>query len=158
MNECQRLAKELEKAFSGEAWHGPSWRELLEGVPAAAAAERPVARAHTIAEIVLHATTWQDVVRRRLDGESPAVSDAEDWPAASAVSEEAAWRTAVARLMDTARALHEKVERFPAERLHERRPGMEQTWYTMIAGELQHTLYHAGQVSLLKKAAAPAPK
>jgi hypothetical protein len=42
--------------------------------------------------------------------------------------------------------------------MQERRPGMDQTWYAMLIGELQHVLYHAGQVSLLRKAAVAAPK
>jgi uncharacterized damage-inducible protein DinB len=157
MNESERLAKELEKALNGGAWHGPSWRELLAGVTREEALERPVAGAHNIAEIVLHVTTWQDVVRRRLQGDSPEVSDAEDWPR-PALEGESAWQATVERLFVTARSLRETLARFPVERMQERRPGMDQTWYAMLIGELQHVLYHAGQVSLLRKAAVAAPK
>ena len=157
MNESERLAKELQKALNGDAWHGPSWRELLEGVTREEALERPVAGAHNIAEIVLHVTAWQDVVRRRLQGDSPEVSDAEDWPPPALVGE-SAWQAAVERLFVTSRALRDTLARFPVERLQEPRPGMDQTWYAMLIGELQHVLYHAGQVSLLKKATVGAPK
>jgi hypothetical protein len=37
------------------------------------------------------------------------------------------------------------------ERLQETRPGLKDTWFELITGELQHVLYHAGQVGLLKK-------
>jgi uncharacterized damage-inducible protein DinB len=157
MNESERLALELRKALNGEAWHGPSWRELLEGVTREEALERPIAGVHTIAEIVLHVTTWEDVARRRLEGETPEVSDAEDWPP-PALPGESAWQATVERLFVTSRALRDTLARFPAERLHERRPGMDQTWYAMLIGELQHVLYHAGQVSLLKKAAVGASR
>jgi hypothetical protein len=36
----------------------------------------------------------------------------------------------------------------------EKRPDAEGTWYELAIGELQHVLYHAGQVSLLRKAGA----
>lgn len=157
MNESERLASELQKALNGEAWHGPSWRELLEGVTREDALERPVAGAHNMAEIVRHVTTWEDVVRRRLEGETPAVSDAEDWPRPD-LEGESAWQATIERLFVTSRALCETVARFPVERLQERRPGMDQTWYAMLIGELQHVLYHAGQVSLLKKATIGAPR
>ncbi len=152
MNQSERLAAEMEKALNGGAWHGPSWREALAGVNRPGALHRPIPEAHTIAEIVLHSTTWHDVVRRRLEGETPEVSDAEDWPASN-LPDEAAWAAAVARFVETGRALCETVRRFPPERLHERRPVGDETWAQLIIGELQHALYHAGQIGLLRKAA-----
>ncbi len=151
MNESERLADQLTRALNGNAWYGPSWREALEGMTREAALYRPIPEAHTIAEILLHAATWHDVVRRRLEGESPEVSDAQDWPPA-VFADEAAWRAAVARLFDTGSALVATVGRFPAEKLQEKRPGVDDTWFVLAIGELQHVLYHAGQVSLLKKA------
>ncbi len=151
MNESERLADQLTKALNGNAWHGPSWREALEGVGREAAVHRPIPGAHTIAEVLQHATTWQDVVRRRLEGDSPQISDSEDWPSA-AFADEGAWSAAVARLFDTGKALTETVGRFPPERLHEKRPGVDATWYELVIGQLQHVLYHAGQIGLLKKA------
>ena len=151
MNESERLADQLEKALNGEAWHGPSWRETLDGVTRDAALKRPIAGAHTIAEIVAHATTWHDVVRLRLNGESAQVSEAEDWPEAR-LRDDAAWNVAVKRLLATGQALRDTVAAFPAARLHERRPGLEDTWYGLVLGQLQHMLYHAGQAAILKKA------
>jgi DinB family protein len=152
MNESERLARQFERALFGEAWYGPSWREVLEGVSGGAANHRPIAGAHTILEVALHATTWHEAVRRRLQGESPQVSDAEDWPGTPG---EAAWSVTRDRLLETGRALCDAIRSFPAERIHELRPGLKETWYDLILGELQHVLYHAGQVGLLKKASVP---
>lgn len=151
MNDSERLADQLKRALTGGAWHGPSWGETLEGITREVALHRPIPEAHTIAEIVLHATTWHDVVRRRLHGESPEISEAEDWPT-PAFADEAAWSAAVARLFETGNALVATVSGFPVKKLHEARPGAGGVWFELIIGELQHVLYHAGQVSLLKKA------
>ena len=151
MEENKRLAEQLTRAFNGDAWHGPSWREALEGISCEEALHRPISEAHSIAEVLLHATTWNDVVRRRLEGESPEVTDAEDWPTARFQNEDA-WAAAVARFFETGRALAETVGRFPAGRLLEERPGVDGTWYELAIGQLQHALYHAGQVGLLRKA------
>jgi DinB superfamily len=153
MNECERLAIELDKALNGGAWHGPSFREALEGVDHRTAQGRPIPEAHSIAEIVLHAATWHDVVRRRLSGETPQVSDAEDWPPAQ-IADDTAWRKIVDRLGETGHDLCNTVRGFPEVQLHEKRPRVDDTWYALISGELQHVLYHAGQVSILKKATA----
>jgi hypothetical protein len=153
VNECERLADQLEKAIAGGAWHGPSWKEALADVTLDGARERPIAGAHSIAEIVQHSATWHDVVRRRIEGESPQVSDEEDWPPAPTTEKE--WKASVAHLLDTGKALAGTIRRFPPERLPESRPGVNDDWYGLFLGELQHVLYHAGQVSLLRKAAVP---
>jgi hypothetical protein len=156
MNESQRLASQLGRALNGGAWHGPSWREALDGLTRAEATRRPIPAAHNIAEIVVHAATWHDVVRRRLIGEVQQVADDEDWKPAM-LPDDAAWSAAIARLNETGEALKQEIERFPAERLLEIRPGVDDTWFGLILGELQHVLYHAGQVGILRKAGAPAP-
>ena len=155
MNESERLADQIERALNGEAWHGPSWREVLEGIGRGAALQRPVPGAHSIAEIVLHATTWHEVVRRRLQGESPEVSEDQDWPKAAFATDQE-WKDAVTRLFDTGRALRDTVAAFPPARLLEKRPNVDQNWYALAIGILQHDLYHAGQVGLLRKAQVPA--
>jgi uncharacterized damage-inducible protein DinB len=153
MNDVERLALELDRALHGAAWHGPSWREALEGVDRDTAVRRPIPAAHTIAEIVSHASVWFDVVRRRLEGESPQVPDDEDWRP-SVPDSDAAWSAAVAASMERGDALLETVRKFPPARLYETRPKVDATWYELVSGELQHVIYHAGQVILLRKTAA----
>jgi DinB superfamily len=155
MNESQRIADQISKALNGDAWHGPSWREILDGVGRDAAVHRPIPEAHSIADVVLHATTWHDVVRRRLQGETPEITDALDWPKAS-LADEPAWDLVRARLFESGKGLTEIVASFPEAKLLEKRPGVDGTWYELIIGELQHVLYHAGQAALLKKAHVPA--
>jgi hypothetical protein len=48
MSEAARIADQLRRAFDGEAWHGDSLFEILEGVTAERAAARPIADAHSI--------------------------------------------------------------------------------------------------------------
>jgi hypothetical protein len=159
MNESQRIANQLHRALSGgvngvpDAWHGPSWGEVLEGVTREAATHRPIPDAHTIAEIVMHAAAWHDIVRQRLEGQSPEVTDSTNWPPA-AFTDETQWSAAVERLFTTGAALEKTIEDFPEKRLHEKRPSVDGTWYELIIGGLQHVLYHAGQVGVLRKAQA----
>ena len=64
MSEATRIADQLRRAFHGEAWHGPALLELLKGVPSEEAARRPLPKAHSIWEIVLHVGAWENVARR----------------------------------------------------------------------------------------------
>jgi uncharacterized damage-inducible protein DinB len=156
MSETARIADQLRRAFSGEAWHGDSLLEILDGVAAAQAAARPLKHAHSIWELVLHITAWDSAVRRRLAGEAVALSDEQNFPSVMD-SSEGAWRRAIENAKRVHNELVEAVAAFPDERLSEKVPGKlnEPDWYDfyyMLHGVAQHELYHAGQIALLKKA------
>ncbi|MGH9651640.1 MAG: DinB family protein, partial [Terriglobales bacterium] len=74
-----------------------------------------------------------------------------DWPAVTDTSE-AAWRETLRRLKKAHRDLLAAVEHLPESRLEEQAPGRDHTIYFMLHGQVQHTIYHAGQIALLKKA------
>jgi uncharacterized damage-inducible protein DinB len=152
MAEVERIADQLQRAFEGDAWHGPSLGALLGDVDGAAAAARPVPGAHSIAEIVAHVTVWTDVVRRRLEGEAiGSLPPDQDWPAPAAD-----WSEARRQLGDAQRRLGQAIARAGDERLSQRTPEKEYSVYVMLHGAVQHALYHAGQIALLKRAAARA--
>ena len=96
MTEIERILDQLKRAFEGNAWHGPSIREALEGVTAEQAQARPLGNAHSIWELVQHIAVWEDVGRRRLTGDRAqiAISSPEDWPAPGDTGE-AAWDQAL---------------------------------------------------------------
>jgi uncharacterized damage-inducible protein DinB len=152
MSEIQRINRQLQQAFEGNAWHGPAVRELLADVTATRAVARPLPSAHSIWEIVLHMMTWEGVVRRRLRGETVAdLPPEQDWPAIQDTSE-ATWRQTIQDLERANHVLREEIARAGEERLAEIVPGKEHSVYTMLHGIIQHDLYHAGQVALLKRA------
>jgi uncharacterized damage-inducible protein DinB len=152
MSEIQRIEDQLRRAFEGHAWHGPAVRELLADVTAAKAAARPLPDAHSIWEIVLHIATWEEVVRRRLQGEAVAdLPPAQDWPLVGDTSE-AAWHKAMDDLERVHHTLIEAIAQSGDVRLAEMVPGKEHSVYHMLHGVIQHDLYHAGQIAILKKA------
>jgi uncharacterized damage-inducible protein DinB len=154
MGEVDRIVDQLQRAFEGDAWHGPNLQDLLADVDAAGAAARPIPGAHTIAEIVAHVTTWTEVVRRRLEGESiSSLPPEQDWPL-PARSDEEAWSQARRRLSDSQRRLGEAMARAADGDLPGTVPEKDYSVYVMLHGAVQHAVYHAGQIALLKRARA----
>ena len=153
MSEIERILDQLQRAYAGNAWHGPSVREVLNGVTAVQAHARPLQDAHSIWELVQHIAVWEDVGRRRLTGDRAqiAISSPEDWPPPEDTSEEA-WERAKTALDRGHQALVEAIKRTPESRLDE--PIFEgmSTVYVTLHGVIQHDLYHAGQIAMLKKA------
>jgi uncharacterized damage-inducible protein DinB len=158
MTETKRIADQLRRANGGDAWHGPSLGEVLAGVTAAQAAARPVSNAHSIWEIVLHVAAWEGAVRARIVEGSIAQPAEGDWPAVTDTSE-AVWQRALALLEERHAALIEAVGRLDDAELS-RRLGEERdkplgggvSIYGTLHGVIQHNLYHAGQIALLRNA------
>lgn len=69
MLDMEIIADQINRAFRGESWHGPSVREALAGVSAEYAAAHPMPGAHSIWEIVLHLTGGYNLVLWRVRGE-----------------------------------------------------------------------------------------
>lgn len=151
MSEVKRIQSQLRRAYEGVAWHGPSLREILAEVTANQAQARPVAGAHSIWEIVLHIAAWEDAVRRRLEADPAPVSEEKDWPAVTDTSE-GAWKNALAALEAGHLRLREAISRLTDDDLNNLVVGQEYSIYFMLHGVIQHDLYHAGQIALLKKA------
>jgi uncharacterized damage-inducible protein DinB len=152
-SEATRIADQLRRAFAGEAWHGDSLFEILEGVAAAQAAARPIKNAHTIWELVLHIAAWDNAVLRRLAGVAVELSDTQNFPPVKDATE-TAWRKALAEVRRVHEELVKAVSLLPDSQLDQMVPGKEgahYTFYYMLHGVAQHELYHAGQIALLKK-------
>ena len=148
--EVEHLADEHRRALRGEAWHGPAVLEVLEGVGPEAAARRPVRGAHTIWEIVRHIETWDRVVLRRVRGETFEPTPDEDRPPVPE-TDEVSWKRDVASMIATHAELNRAILSLTPEALEAPmapdRPGL----FHMVYGAIQHELYHAGQIAILRK-------
>jgi uncharacterized damage-inducible protein DinB len=151
MREVERIADQLKRAHEGGAWHGPAVDELLEGVTAAQAAARPLDGAHTLWEMVAHVEAWERAILRRLGGDPAQIYNTlEDWSSIAGATEET-WATARRMLTETYVALRAAVLALEDAQLDEPiLPGMS-TRYVSLHGAIQHTLYHAGQMALVRK-------
>jgi uncharacterized damage-inducible protein DinB len=159
MTEISRIIDELAREHDGDPWHGSPLLHILEGITAAQASAKPIANGHSIWELVLHMTAWKNEVRRRLSG-TPAGTPAEgDWPDPGPASE-GRWRDARVQLQKAHADLAATVRALPENRLWEptndqrnRELGTGVSYYVLLHGIVQHDVYHAGQIALLKKAA-----
>lgn len=151
-SEATRIADQLRRAFDGTAWHGPSLMELLKDVDAATAAARPIPNAHSIWELVLHTAVWDDAAIRRLAGTKWQPTGTKNFPPVTKPSA-LAWRKAIAQTKKTHQALIKIVAALSDDQLRKRCPGKKYDYYHLLHGVVQHELYHAGQIAILKKAA-----
>jgi hypothetical protein len=151
-SESIRIADQLRRAFAGDPWHGPPLRDLVAGVTAEEACARPPASAHSIWELVAHIDLWARIAFEATRGvPMPELYGTEkDWIAVgdgSAVE----WAEATDRLFLTCEELARAVEGFADARLQETVPGRAYDFYYLFHGIVQHSLYHGGQIAMLKR-------
>lgn len=155
MSEVDRIRDQFRRAFDGEAWHGPSVLKLLNGVTAEQAATHPIPGAHSIWELTHHIRAWESACLRRLSGDPAQLSDTENWPLISDTSE-TAWQKTKQDLIDTHQQLLQAIASVDDSRLDQPIINDPQTTYSTVYvtlhGGVQHDLYHAGQIAIVKKA------
>ena len=151
ISEVERIQDQLRRSFSGGAWHGPSVNEVLAGVSATDAAARPVLGGHSIWELAMHIGAWERAALRRLAGDRAELSDEEDWQVITNTSE-VTWAKVLANLEQGHQELLDAVALLDHSRLNQ--PILENmaSVYVTLHGVVQHNIYHAGQIAILKKA------
>lgn len=151
------LLRQLDQAFDGKAWHGPTLRGSLRGLSARDAARAKAA--HSIAEIALHCAYWKYISRRRLL-QLPKGSFAwkgSNWFHLPKPFSQAVWSSILQSLDQEHAALRQALARFPEARLTDIPAGSKVSNATLLVGIAHHDAYHAGQVRLLKAQLQKAP-
>jgi len=158
--EAARIADELDRAFRGDPWHGSPLSRILAGITAGDAAARPLRTAHSIWEIVLHVTAWTHEVERRLRGHPPGQPPAGDWPPVVTCTDEA-WASARRDVDSALDELLHTLATFPDDALwnpvgqtRDQAAGTGMTFYVMLHGLVQHTVYHSAQIAALRRVLA----
>jgi uncharacterized damage-inducible protein DinB len=155
VSEVDRIRDQFRRAFEGEAWHGPSVMALLDGVTAHQAAAHPIPGAHSIWELTLHIAAWERACLRRLQGDPARLTDEEDWQPINDTSE-AAWEVTKQLLIDNHNELLTAIANVDESRLNEpiikNADSPFSSVYVTLHGGVQHDLYHAGQIAMLRKA------
>jgi uncharacterized damage-inducible protein DinB len=151
VTEIHRILDQMDRAYGGDAWHGPSLIAVLDGISAEDASTHAVPGAHSVWEIVNHIAAWHSIVEKRLNGETVEVTVERDWPTVWEVSD-VAWRRALENLAESRARLRALIEGLQDAQLNEKPATGNDSRYVVLHGVIQHDLYHGGQIAILKKA------
>jgi uncharacterized damage-inducible protein DinB len=151
MRGIEGIIDQLHRSLEGDSWQGPSVREILGGVTAAQAMAHPIAGGHSIWELVHHVTAWVRAVHRRVLGEVCEPEGEADWPPVGNTSDDA-WTAAFEELRRSQAELIATLRTLSDADLDGPVPNREYDRAHLLHGLAQHHAYHAGQMSLLKRA------
>jgi uncharacterized damage-inducible protein DinB len=152
MSEVQRIVDQLRRAYESGAFHGDAVKEILQDVAPEQANRHPIKQAHSIWQLVHHIAGWHVEISNRLKGQTARLLPPEEnFPDVKDASQ-AAWKKTLVKLDESYRELSATMAQFPESRLTDIVPGRKFNFYVLMHGIVQHTLYHAGQIAILKKA------
>lgn len=151
------LVRQLDRAFLGPAWHGPTLMGSLRGLDPKAASWRPGAQRHNAWELMVHAAYWKYRICRLVTDEPPrqfGIAGSNFFPRPDPDSRQpgtALWQEDLQRLSDWHGRLKSAVAALDPRRLAEAPGRGRHNFEQLIAGAADHDTYHAGQIRLLRR-------
>ncbi len=150
MNLTQVLASNVRGLFVGPNMTGVHLKEILDGIDQKSATQK-IADLNTIAVLVFHIDYYLSGVLDVLRGGPLLIRDRFSYDCPP-VETENDWQTMVEKIFTDAEAFAAEIEKMPESRLFE--PFFDEKYgdyHKNLLGLLEHSHYHMGQISLLKK-------
>jgi hypothetical protein len=150
MNASQQLAKHLRDVYIGGNWTSVNLKDTLAGITWQQATSK-VYELNTIAALVFHINYYVDAILMVLKGSPLKASDKYSFDVKQINSEEE-WKQLVQYVFTQAEMLATLVEQLEEQKLYELFADEKYgTYFRNILGLIEHTHYHLGQISLIKK-------
>jgi uncharacterized damage-inducible protein DinB len=150
MSEITRILNHYDAVLNGSPWHGdPIW-QILDGISAETAAARPLKGSHTIWEIVMHMTFWEGVGTQRLAGQRAGLVEELNFPAMPAPTSQN-WEQTLGQFRASNQQFRGALAKLDPARLDDLSAAGKRTYYDEAHGVIEHDIYHAGQIALLRK-------
>ncbi len=133
---------------------GPSAAGSLRDMSSELALWKPEGMKHCTWELALHIAYWEYAVRRMLEngpkGGFP--REPSNWPAIPTDSSDEIWKADRKLVKQERDALINTVKAFDERRFEAQASGNSKySYFEILIGIAQHTVYHTGQILLLKK-------
>jgi uncharacterized damage-inducible protein DinB len=146
MNQAERIADSYRAVTLRDAWYAPSLAQVLAQIPPELATKPPVPGAHSISALLQHLLLWNERV-----GLTSASNPLPPWRAEQDWAEPPIqWNELLARWNQSRNQLEDKIRNFPVDDLPKQVPGRTYPYEKLFEGIVQHTIYHAGQIAMVR--------
>ncbi|MBC8756771.1 DinB family protein [Kordia sp. YSTF-M3] len=150
MRLATHIAKHFREVHFGGNWTGTSFKEIMEGITYEQATTK-VQDLNTILTLVFHVNYYVAAVLKVFQGEALNAKDelSFDHPQ---ITSQAEWEVFLAKVWKDAEQFADEVAKLPDDCFDQdftdKKYG---SYYRNIHGIIEHTHYHIGQISLIKK-------
>lgn len=150
MKITETVAAHILEVHEGGNWTEVNIKDTLADVNFKEANTVTRASFNTIAALLHHLSFYNDIVKQRLSGVNPSISNANGFDMPE-IKNEKDWIKLKEQNLASAKQLAEAVQNFSEEKLFESTITGHSTHYKMLQGIAEHAHYHLGQIVMLKK-------
>ena len=152
--EINNYISEFENIYNGEPWYGKSLMAVIQTGDAKNVFKKEKPTAHSAYEIVHHLYTWRDLLVKRLNGDTTSsieTGSKDDWAPLPKEKNGTAWKALVKKLEQNQADLVKALAKWEDEALDKNFAGTNYPLRTFLNGQIQHDIYHIGQIALAIK-------
>ena len=152
----QHIINQFSEIQQGKVWMGPNYDRHLKKITDENAFIRPLPDLHSVAEIISHLTTWQKETNLKIKtGEGSITDDHESNWYSNEYLKPKGWQAVLAAykqsLAELISLLQTKEDSFLDQQYYDADFKGDYPYSFVINGQLQHNLYHLGQIGIVVK-------
>ena len=152
--EISNYIREFETIYNGEPWYGKSLMAVIRNADPKEAFKKHKSTGHSAYEITHHLYAWRDLLVKRLTGDtntSIEMNSKEDWVSLPKEQTAAAWKELINKLELNQQELTRLLPKWSNGSLDKDFAGTSYSLRTFLDGQIQHDIYHIGQIALALK-------
>jgi uncharacterized damage-inducible protein DinB len=152
--EINSYISEFETIYNGEPWYGKSLMAVIKDADPKTVFKKQKDTGHSVYELTHHLYAWRDLLVKRLNGDTKAsieVNSKEDWISLPKEQTAATWKDLIKKLEQNQQELIRSLPKWTNGSLDKEFAGTSYTLRTFLNGQIQHDIYHIGQIALAIK-------
>lgn len=152
--EIANYISEFETIYNGEPFYGKSLMAVIKDADPTLVFKKQKSTSHSAYEITYHLFAWRELLVKRLNGDTTSsieLNSKDDWPAFAGEQNPDAWKELVKKLEQNQKNLISLLPKWSNESLDKEFAGNTYTLRTFLNGQIQHDIYHIGQIALALK-------
>jgi len=152
--EINSYISEFETIYNGEPWYGKSLMAVINDADPKDVFKKQKNTGHSAYEITHHLYAWRDLLVKRLLGDTKSsieVNSKEDWIPLPKEQTAGAWKELIKKIEQNQKELIGSLPKWTNGSLDKEFAGTSYTLRTFLNGQIQHDIYHIGQIALAIK-------
>ena len=152
--EINNYVNEFETIYNGEPWYGKSLMAVINDADPKVVFNKQKSSGHSIYEIAYHLYAWRDLLVKRLLGDTKSsiqVNSKDVWPGLPKEQTATAWKELLQKLEQNQKDLIKALPKWNNGSLDKDFAGTNYSLRTFLNGQIQHDIYHIGQIALAIK-------
>jgi uncharacterized damage-inducible protein DinB len=152
--EIDSYISEFETIYNGEPWYGKSLMAVINDADPKDVFKKQKNTGHSAYEITHHLYAWRDLLVQRLNGDTKTsieVNSKEDWIPLPKEQTAATWKELIKKIEQNQKELIRSLPKWTNGSLDKEFAGTSYTLRTFLNGQIQHDIYHIGQIALAIK-------